>query len=159
MPRGVFLINGVGLPYHVIDTAIGWAKQNNNSLLGVFIFNEHRHAETYSFPSDIEQTETLVSEEEAEKGLEKLITLVMQYIQKQVVSQAVDVKTVSLKNAERDQLQHELKKGDVLFADPENFKGPDEYASTAFSFEDIIALSPKVIEVRRNNNGKLTNSI
>lgn len=151
MPHGVFLINGSGLPYHVIDTAIDWARQNHASLLGIFLFNAERRSESYEFPSDIEQVETRVSEEEGESDLEKLIVNNMQYVQNQANREKVNLETFSIKNPEAAQILEGAKKGEVLFADPNTFKGSDEYAATAFSFEEIAAMSPKVIEVKQES--------
>jgi hypothetical protein len=148
MASGVFLINGATLPYYLIDTALGWAKENGAGLLGVFLFSDQRNAETYSFPSDIEQAETTVSEAEAEKDIEELIVNHARYVQRQGDAEGVKIDTAIMKDPEPEELLNELRKGDVLFTDPDTFKGPNEYAATSFLFEDIILLSPHIIEVR-----------
>jgi hypothetical protein len=147
MAKAVFLINGAGIPYHVVDAAIGWAKENNGDLLGVFVFSDQRRAESYGFPSDIEKAETLVEEEDAESDLHKLVSHNRQYAEKTAAGEGVSIQTVSLKDPDSDTLMTELTKGEVLFLDPQTLKGDDEYASTRFQYEDIVLLAPRVIEV------------
>lgn len=148
MASGVFLINGASLPYYLIDAAFAWSKENKAALLGIFLFSDQRDAESYSFPSDIEQAETTISEAEAEKDIEKLIVNHARYVQRQGDAEGVKIETVIMKDPEAEELLNELRKGDVLFTDPDTFNGPNEYAATSFLFEDITLLSPHIIEVR-----------
>jgi len=147
MSKGIFLVNGVRISYHLIEAAIHWAKENDGTLMGVYIFSDEENAESYGFPSDIEKVETDVSEGEAEAELETLISKNRQYAEKQCALNNIPVKTIQLKNPDQDTLEDYLETADVLWLDPETYAG-DAEADADLSLDDVHDLtSAAVIEV------------
>ncbi len=147
MSKGIFLINGIRISYHLIDAAIHWAQENDGTLMGVYIFSDEENAESYGFPSDIEKVETEVSEEEAEAELESLISKNRLFAEKQCALHHIPVETIQLKNPDPDTLEDYLETADVLWLDPETYEGDSE-ADADLSLEDIHDLtSAAIIEV------------
>ena len=66
MPTDVLLINGVSLPYHVLDKGIQHAKSTGNEIKGVFIYENDDDDDKYRFPSDIELSKADYSHTTAE---------------------------------------------------------------------------------------------
>lgn len=149
MPTGVFLINGISLPYHVIDSAIDWAHQNKASLTGIFIYSDEKNAESYPFPSDIEQAETRISENEGEKELETIIRHHATYAENLCALKSIPVTTYQYKNPDPEILRPHLQQATILFVDPETFTGDAASDITGLNFEDIAGLSSaSIVEVR-----------
>ena len=55
MKKIIVLINGIRAPWHIITFSLNIAKQNNAGVYALFIKNERRN---FSYPSDMESTET-----------------------------------------------------------------------------------------------------
>jgi hypothetical protein len=142
MSTGAILINGVNLPYHVIDKAIEWAKDNQSSLRALFIFKSSKNAEDYGFPSDIERAETLISENEADAELERLVIHNMRFTEKQVKLHGIQIKTEYLKDPSLDEVRSSLSGTGILFIDPDNFKHPEDLANVDISYDDLVQLFP-----------------
>ena len=53
MSTATLLFTGVALPYHVVDYAINWAKENEGSLRALFLIPERMPEEGYPFPNDL----------------------------------------------------------------------------------------------------------
>lgn len=141
MPTGIYLINGISSSYHVIDAAIKWAEQNKASLTGIYIYSGEKNAESYGFPSDIEKAETLVSENEGEAELENLILDLTRYAEHQGSLRNISITTYRYKDPGTEELQQHLQQADILFADPDTFKGEAD-SEADLSLEDILQQTP-----------------
>ena len=60
----IALINGLDMPYHVIDRAIVIAKEKRSRLLCIFLRGKGERREGYAFPSDLDAAEKGISEDE-----------------------------------------------------------------------------------------------
>lgn len=148
MAEGVFILNGIRIGYHLIEAAIEWAKQNQGSLVGVYLYSGEKNAESYGFPSDIEQVETQISENEGEAELDVLIGNHTRYAEKQCANNNIPVTTHQLKNPDIDELSSLLLSATVLFLDPSMFKEEADADAEDLTVQDIRDITTaKVIEV------------
>lgn len=148
MAEGAFILNGIRIGYHLIEAAMEWAKQNEGSLIGVYVYSGEKNAESYGFPSDIEQAETQVTENEGEAELDTLIGNHIQYAEKQFAASNIPFTTHQLKNPDIDELTSILLPATVLFLDPAMFREEEDADAEDLSAEDIREITTaKVIEV------------
>ena len=146
MAQGIFLIHGAGLPYHVVDIALHWAGEHDASLLGIFIYGDQLRGESYGFPSDIEQVESLNSKHSAQNDLRHLLSGHQQYIEKEAAEAGIELHTVIIRNPGDADLQPLFSQGELVFIDPATFGDNQQYAATDFSYGDIVALCPLPID-------------
>ena len=144
MKTGIVLVNGISLPHPVLDQAIEWATTQQSSLSGLFLYHQEEYAEGYGFPSDIEQAETLESELEAEKQLERLISDHAVYAAKLAGGKGVVLPTKILRNPSEADLQQELKLATLVWLDADTFQNSGSFASVPFDVDDIMRLAPAV---------------
>lgn len=148
MAEGVFILNGIRIGYHLIEAAIEWAKQHEGSLTGVYVYSGEKNAESYGFPSDIEQVETQVTENEEEAELDTLISSHIKYAEKQCAVNSIPFTTHQLKNPDIDELGAILLPATILFLDPAMFKEEADADAEDLSVQDIREITTaKVIEV------------
>lgn len=148
MAEGVFIINGIRIGYHLIEAAIEWAKQHQGSVTGIYVYSGEKNAESYGFPSDIEQAETQVSETEGEAELDTLIGNHIRYAEKQFAAHNIPVTTHRMKDPDIDELTSILLPATVLFMDPSMFRQEADADAEDLSAEDIREITTaKIIEV------------
>lgn len=73
MEKAAMIFNGIYFSYPVIDEAFAWAKSAQGKLLGVFLCSKKETGEGYIYPSDLDSTENMVSDAEAEKEDDAII--------------------------------------------------------------------------------------
>ncbi len=89
----LFIVDGISLPFHVIEQAIKKAKEGGYSVSGLFLKGEEEPAVGYAFPSDMKAAENLTTETEAVQEDEKIIMYNME-----LVKSMMDLKNVSYNN-------------------------------------------------------------
>lgn len=91
------IINGINLPYHVIDRAIEKAKKSSSEIFVLFLKGKHEPSKGYLYPSDLRSIEDSTSDEQAVAEDENLITdnmkLVQQMIRDEKIQYKCDIKT------------------------------------------------------------------
>lgn len=145
MPAGVFIINGIRISFQLIEAAIQWAQQNKGSLTGIYMYSGEKNAESYGFPSDIEQVETEVSENEGEAELDALIHNNSKYAEKQGAQNNITITTRLLKNPDIETLRPLLQSAVVVWLDPDSFQEEAASDFTAFTIEDLRKLTNAMI--------------
>jgi hypothetical protein len=137
MKTTALLINGVSLPYHVLDKGIELARNNSNKVKAVIVYQNNDDTDRYVFPSDIEMSKADFSESNAEKSLLELITHNEQFVRGYYKRHDTDVDTVVLQNPSMEDISNEVAEYDKVIMDPETFKHPEESAYVNFPYEQF----------------------
>jgi len=116
----VVIINGIYLPYHVIDYAIEKAKKNSSEIFAIFLKGTHEPSKGYGYPSDLPATETWVSDEEAVDDDEKLISDNMKLLKQMIENEKISYHSALLTEASVDELAEITATADLIVVD-ENF--------------------------------------
>ena len=137
MPTDVLLINGVSLPYHVLDKGIQHAKLTGNEIKGVFIYENDDDDDTYRFPSDIEMSKANFTHAEAEKNLVDLIRHNAGFVQSYYQRHNIPIHTVILQNPTIDEIVSSVDEAHNIFIDPETFRYPEEFAYVNYPYKEF----------------------
>lgn len=137
MPTDVLLINGVSLPYHVLDKGIEHAKSTGNEIKGVFIYENDDDDDKYRFPSDIEMSKSHFTHAEAEKSLVGLIRHNAGFVQSYYQRHNISIQTVILQNPTIEEIMNSVNGAESVFIDPETFRYPEEFAYVNYSFREF----------------------
>ena len=136
MKKSALLINGVSLPYHVLDKGLQQAKDGTNFIKVVFIY-ENSDDKGYSFPKNIGASKADLSEGKAIKNLEELVQHNSSYVETYLSKHHVLHEIIILKNPSIDEIAGNLNDAEKIFVDHDTFTHPDEFAYVNFSFEDL----------------------
>src|SRR5215213_2592742 len=136
MKKSAILINGVSLPYHVVDKSVLQAKRTKSLIKVVFIY-ENIEDIPFTFPKNEEVSKAELSDSNAVKSLEELIQHNSSYVETNLTQQQVTHEIMILKNPSIDEIAASLEDADKIFVDHDTFLHPDEYAYVNFSYEDL----------------------
>ena len=136
MKKVALLINGVSLPYHVLDKGSQQAKKDNLFIKVVFIY-ENIDDKGYTYPANVEVSKAELSDSNAVKNLEELIQHNASYVETNYTQQEVPHEIVILRNPSIEEIAGALKEADKVFVDHDTFTHPDEFAYVDFSFEEM----------------------
>jgi len=137
MPADVLLINGVSLPYHVLDQGIRHAKSSGNEIKCVFIYENDDDDDKYRFPSDIEMSKAAYTHTEAEKNLVELIRHNAGFVKAYYQRHNIPIQTLILQNPTIDEIVSSVNGADNIFIDPETFRYPEEFAYVNFPYKEF----------------------
>ena len=137
MPTDVLLINGVSLPYHVLDKGIQHARSTGNEIKGVFIYENDDDDDTYRFPNDIEMSKAHFTHAEAEKNLVDLIRHNASFVQSYCHRQNIPIQTVILQNPTIEEIVNSVHEADKIFIDPETVRYPEEFAYVNYTYKEF----------------------
>jgi hypothetical protein len=137
MPTDVLLINGVSLPYHVLDKGIQHAKSTGNEIKGVFIYENDDDDDVYRFPSDIEMSKAEFTHTKAEKNLMELICHNAGFVQSYYHRHNISIQTVILQNPTIDEIVTSVNEADNIFIDPQTFRYPEEFAYVNYPYKEF----------------------
>lgn len=85
----ILIIDGIGLPFHLIDHAIQKAKDGEYGITALFLKGEHEPSAGYGYPSDLKAAENLTTEDEAIREDEKIISDNMQLVKSMIESKDI----------------------------------------------------------------------
>jgi hypothetical protein len=137
MPTDILLINGVSLPYHVLDKGIQHAKTTGNNIRGVFIYENDDDDDKYHFPSDIEMSKAVFTQTNAEKSLVDLIQHNAGFVQSYCQRHNISIQTVILQNPSLQQIVSSVDEADNIFIDPETVRYPEEFAYVNVPYKEF----------------------
>ena len=136
MKKSALLINGVSLPYHVLDKGLEQAKDGTSFIKVVFIY-ENSDDKNYSFPKNNEVSKADLSEGKAIKNIEDLVQHNSSYVETYLAKHHVPHEIIILKNPGIEEIAGNLNDAEKIFVDHDTFTHPDEFAYVNFSFEDL----------------------
>lgn len=148
MNVATLLFTGPALPYHVVDYAIEWAKENEGSLNALFIVPGQLPEEGYPFPNDLDSAENITTAFEAEKGLKEIMEKEIMYLQKRANASHIPVRTEVLFSPSIEQVVHKINQTEIIFVDRKVEENPDQMEDLPFTLEDIRQhISPHFLSV------------
>ena len=133
MSKAALLFNGIKFPFPVIDRAFNWAKQDQGSLVAIFLKAEKDTAEGYVFPSDLDAAEDLSENEDATASHENIIQSNIRMLQHRAADEHTELRVVQLTDPSEEVLLDELGGCECVFAS-------DKITETAILTVDSINL-------------------
>lgn len=132
----VIIINGINLPYHVIEYAIEKAKENSATIFVLFLKGKHEPPKGYGYPSDLPATETWTSEEEAISEDEHLITDNMNMVKQMIEDEKISCRFALKTNASVRDVAKTVEESDLIVVD-EKFDEGFLLSDQKISVEDL----------------------
>src|SRR6266487_1899210 len=130
------IINGISLPFHVIDYAINKAKKESYEIYALFLKGSSEPSKGYLFPSDLSTTETWTSEADAVKDDEKIISENMKLIKEMVEDEKIHYRSALKTNASIEEVIEMSTSMDLIIVD-ENFDEMFLLSDNNLSLKDL----------------------
>ena len=143
MNIATLLLKGAAIPYHVIDYAINWAKDNEGSLRALFVVPGKMPEEGYFFPSDLDAAENMTREEDVERGLKNIVEDEIRFIEKRCKASHIPVQSEVMFSPPVQKVVSRVTDSDVIFIDRNMEEHEDEMNDLPFKMEDVIGKSSK----------------
>jgi hypothetical protein len=137
MNVATLLFPGQNLPYHVVDYALNWAKENEGSLKVLFILPGKQPYESYSFPDDLDDAEDLTSPSDAKQGIQNILKDETRYIEKRAHACHIPISTEILFNPHLSDILQRIDKSELVFVDKDLDNNSEVMAQFPFSFDDL----------------------
>ncbi len=126
------------MPYHVIDYAINWAKDNEGSLRALFLVPGKMPEEGYPFPNDLDEAEELTGEMEVEKGLKNIVQEEIRFIEKRCKASHIPVQSEIMYSPGIQKVVSKVNDSDVIFVDRNAEENEDDMNNLPFKMEDVM---------------------
>jgi len=137
MTKCALLINGISLPYIVIENTIKWAQKAKSGIKVVFMYASKDERHHHHIPLNLPMTKSLLMEVNGEMNLVILIKTHMDYIQKQCNTKQVPVAMVIMKNPVISDIENLVQDVQVIFLDLNTFSHPGDFAYLKFPYESF----------------------
>lgn len=135
--RGTLLLLGPALPYHVLDYAITWAKEHEGMLRALFVVPGNLPEEGYPFPNDLDSSEDMTNDNDAERGLKMIIKDESRFIEKRCTASHVPVVIETLFSPSASKVLAKIKDSDIIFVDKKAEANEDDMKDLSFSLNDL----------------------
>jgi hypothetical protein len=143
MSVATLLLTGAALPYHVIDYAINWAKDNEGSLRTLFLIPGKMPKEGYPFPNDLHETEQIDSDRETDQEINNVVRDEIRFIEKRCKASHIPIQSEIMYSPGIQKVVAIVNDSDVIFVDKNAEEKEDEQNDLPFRFEDIIENTSK----------------
>lgn len=117
MAKAALLFNGIGFSFPVVEQAFSWAKQNNGSLVALFLKARHETKEGYIFPSDLDAAQDLQKNEDAEAANMNVLYNNITMLEHKAGNEGIDVTTQVLSDPSNEQILQPLSGCECVFID------------------------------------------
>src|SRR5689334_22993546 len=114
------ILNGIKVPYHVINFAINKAKKESYDLFALFIKGMSEPSKGYFYPSDLQTIEKSVSDKESVKEDEQIIADNMKLVEKMVENESISYSAILKTNVSIEEIKKIVAHVDLIAID-ENF--------------------------------------
>ena len=142
----LIILNGIRLPFHVIDFAISRAKENTSEIYALFLKGGHEQSKGYIFPSDLGSTETGVSDAEALKEDETIIYDNMKMVRSMVEAEKIPYREILRTNASLAEIATISEDADLIVLD-ENFDHVTLLGDKKVSLKGLMEKISKPVEL------------
>ena len=142
----LIILNGIRLPFHVIDFAISRAKENTSEIYALFLKGGHEQSKGYIFPSDLGSTETGVSDAEVLKEDETIIYDNMKMVRSMVEAEKIPYREISRTNASLSEIATISEDADLIVLD-ENFDHGTLLGDKKVSLKGLMEKISKPVEL------------
>ena len=143
MSIATLLLTGAAMPYHVIDYAINWAKDNEGSIRALILVPGKMPEEGYFFPSDLDAAEHMTREDDAERGVKKIVEDEIRFIEKRCKASHIPVQAEVMFSPPIQKVVSRVTDSDVIFIDRNTEENEDEMNDLPFRMEDVMEKTPK----------------
>jgi hypothetical protein len=138
MSIATLLLTGAALPYHVIDYAINWAKDNEGSLRALFLVPGKMPDEGYPFPNDLDEAENLTGQREAEQGIRNIVQEEIRFIEKRCKASHIPVQSEVMYSPGVQKVVSRVNDSDLIFIDRNAEENIDDMKDLPFKIEDVM---------------------
>ena len=142
----LIILNGIRLPFHVIDFAISRAKENTSEIYALFLKGGHEQSKGYIFPSDLGSTETGVSDAEVLKEDETIIYDNMKMVRSMVEAEKIRYREILKTNASLTEIATISEDADLIVLD-ENFDHATLLGDKKVSLKGLMEKISKPVEI------------
>jgi hypothetical protein len=137
MNVATLLFPGQTLPYHVVDYAINWARENEGSLNTLFMLPREQPSEGYPFPNDLDEAEEFSTNADARKRVKNILKDEIRYIEKRAKASHIPINSEILFGPTVNQVLEKINNSDVIFFD-KNLEGEtDAMNDFPFSIDEL----------------------
>lgn len=147
MNQAVLLFPGEMLPYHVVDYALDWARENEGSLKVVFFLAKHPPSESYPFPNDLDQAEMLRETFDVEKGIRHILLQEIRYIEKRANARHVPVDFKIMYSPALEEIEQQSGDAEIVFIDKHAEDDADRFEGLSFNLEDLKERNARIFPV------------
>jgi len=137
MNVATILIPGTGIPYHVVDYAISWARENEGSLHALFLVSGEVPDEAYPFPNDLDEAEALYTEVDAKKGIRKILQEETRFIEKRAKASHIPIRTEVLFSPKIEEVLTRINQSEITFIDKTLNDEGSISEELSFTLEDL----------------------
>ena len=136
MNKIALLINGVSLPYDVLDKSLEFARKDGKPVKSVFIY-ENVDDKDFELPPDAEVSKADFSDSNAARNLEEVVEHNSSYVETFFKNNSIEHELVVLKNPTIEQVADAVKGVDRICIEHSTFTHPDEFAYVNFTLEEL----------------------
>ena len=142
----LIILNGIRLPFHVIDFAISRAKENTSEIYALFLKGGHEQSKGYIFPSDLGSTEIGASDSQALKEDETIIYDNMKMVRSMVEAEKIPYREILRTNASLAEIATISEDADLIVLD-ENFDHVTLLGDKKVSLKGLMEKISKPVEL------------
>ena len=117
MEKAALLFNGIGFSFPLVEKAFSWAKENNGSLIALFLKAKHPAKEGYIFPSDLDAAQNLQSNEDAEAANMNVIYSDMTMLEHSAGGEHINLTMQLLNDPSDEEIRQHLSGCECVFID------------------------------------------
>jgi hypothetical protein len=148
MSTATILLTGPRLPYHVLDYAINWAKDNEGAIRALFLVPSDLPEEGYPFPNDLDEAENMTHDKDAEQGVRVILQDQIRFIEKRCMASHVPVATELMFSPSVKKVVARIQDSEVIFVDKNIEENEDDMSDLPFTIDDITdKVSKHMIQV------------
>jgi hypothetical protein len=137
MSIATLLLTGAALPYHVIDYAINWAKDNEGSLRALFLVPGKMPEEGYPFPNDLDEAEEITGRRDAEKGIKNIVQEEIRFIEKRCQASHIPLQAEVMFSPGVQKVVSKVNDSDLVFVDRNAEDNENDMNNLPFRLEDV----------------------
>jgi hypothetical protein len=137
MSIATLLLTGAALPYHVVDYAISWAKENEGSLRALFLVPGKMPDEGYPFPNDLDEAEEITGGRDAEKGIKDIVQEEIRFIEKRCKASHIPVQAEVMYSPGVQKVVSKVNDSDLIFIDRNAEDNQDDMKALPFRIEEV----------------------
>ena len=131
----VLLVNGVTLPYHVLDKGVERNQQEGSAIRVVFIYRNNK--KNYQSSLDAVLTRPAFTERSAEQNLEVLIRSNINYVLSYFKRKNIDIDTKIIPNPSSREIIDMMDDVQFIYLDQKTFTHPQDFAFVGFPYEEL----------------------
>ena len=143
MSIATLLLTGAALPYHVIDYAINWAKDNEGSIRALFLVPGKMPEEGYPFPNDLDEAEEITEERDAERGMRNIVREEIRFIEKRCKASHIPVQSEVMYSPGVQKVVSKVNDSDLIFIDKNIEENVDDMKVLPFNLDEVRDKTPR----------------